>query len=74
MFAILCAIGSVLLELHDVESDEPVACGEHAVDGMCCLLTEGFVNKHYAVGQLVESYGLYVVVGGHFLLLRDPRM
>lgn len=56
LLAILCTIGSMLLKLHDVETDEPVASGKHAVDGMCSLLSECLVNKKDAVNQLVESH------------------
>lgn len=49
LLAILCTIGSMLLKLHDVKADELVASGKHAVDGMCCLLSECLVNKKDAV-------------------------
>lgn len=56
LLSILCAIGSMLLKLHDVEADEPVASGKHAVDGMCCLLAECLVYKKDAVSQLVKCH------------------
>lgn len=77
LFTILCAIGSVLLELNDVEADEPVAGCKHAVDGMGGLLTESFVNLHDAIGKLPKGHctlgscchWLYVIfVVGHVSL------
>ena len=56
LLTILRTIGSVLLELNDVEADEPVACSEHAIDGMGGLLTKCLVNLHDAISKLPKSH------------------
>ena len=60
LLAILGTISSFLLLFNYVTANQPVAGREHAVDGMCRLLTERIVNNLYAVGKLLECH-IYIL-------------